>query len=214
MEDYDFYRWKRWITAAALLTAVLVSVIFYVQERKEVKIQQGIAEEVIRFHVLANSDTQGDQDLKMEVRDVVLEYLTVALEDCKTVGETRGRIIKELGKLEELAVGYVQSRGYDYQVSAELVTDEFPEKIYGDCTFPSGEYEALRIKIGEAQGHNWWCMVYPGLCFTEETGAYVSEENKTMLKHVLTEEEFEVLTKENRIKIRFRLLDLELFDLF
>jgi len=199
---------------AALTIGLLAASLFYIHEKKEEKIQQGIAEEVIRFHVLANSDAYKDQELKLEVRDLVLRYLENELRDCESVDQTRRKIRNKLAALEQLAGNYVQDRGYAYSVTAELVKDDFPEKTYGDCTFPAGEYEALRINIGEANGRNWWCMVYPGLCFTEETGAYVSEENKTILKHVLTEEEFDQLTKENRIKLRFRWLDLELFDLF
>ena len=100
----------------------------------------------------------------------------------------------------------IRREGYAYPVTAGLTTAYFPEKTYGDCTFPPGEYEALQIKIGEAEGHNWWCVLYPSLCFVDDTHGVVTEEKKEELKNVLTEEEYDTITDTPRIKITFKWL--------
>jgi len=95
----------------------------------------------------------------------------------------------------------IQEEGYDYPVIAEVTTCDFPDKTYGDITFPSGRYEALRIEIGEANGQNWWCVLYPNLCFIDAVHAVVPEEGKKDLKKVLQEDTYEMVTATSRFKI-------------
>ena len=156
-------------------------------------IQEGIAGEIIRFHVIANSDSQEDQDLKLLVKDQIVKYMEPILKDAGDISETRVRIQDHLGEIEEKATEVIKSQGYDYPVEAGLTKCYFPIKTYGDCTFPAGEYEALRVCIGEAQGKNWWCVLYPNLCFIDSIHAVVPEEQKEELKNVLTEEEYDSL---------------------
>ena len=207
----DYYlscKRKYGLLLAAVLLGLLASVLCAFRTGRERGLQESIARQVIRFHILANSDEEEDQELKLQVRDVILKQLELLLEDSGSVEESRAIIRENLESIEETAEAAVRSRGFFYPVHAGLVRDELPQKTYGDCTFPAGEYEALRVSIGEAKGHNWWCMVYPGLCFTEESGAYVSEESKELLKHVLTEEEFELVAKEQRITVKWKLWEL------
>lgn len=156
-------------------------------------IQEGIAGEIIRFHVIANSDSQEDQDLKLMVKDEIVKYMEPILRDAGDISETRIRIQDHLGEIEEKAAEVIKGQGYDYQAEAGLTKCYFPIKTYGDCTFPAGEYEALRVCIGEAQGKNWWCVLYPNLCFIDSIHAVVPEEQKEELKNVLTEEEYDSL---------------------
>ncbi len=204
-EYYLSYRRKRNLLLAALLIGAAVMLFAGARMRRAEALQKSIAGEVIRFHVLANSDSSQDQALKLKVRDVLLSYMNELLSDSSGIEETRELLTSHLDEMESLAATCIREQGYTYPVRAALVTDDFPQKTYGDCTFPAGEYEALRISIGNARGHNWWCMVYPGLCFTEESGAYVSEESKELLKHVLTEEEFDLVTEGGKIQFKFRL---------
>ncbi len=187
---------------AAVVIGLAAAVFGLYQGRREAMLQQSIAGEVIRFHILANSDSEEDQELKLTVRDEVLLYLEALLEGSEGVEDSRQRIRKSLEEIREVAQECVEEQGYSYPVTAKLVKDNFPQKTYGDCIFPAGNYEALRIEIGEGQGHNWWCMVYPGLCFTEDNGAYVSQESKELLHQVLTEEEFQLVTGEGRLVLR------------
>lgn len=206
--EYLYYRKKLRMLLAAIFFGMAATLFLGVQQQKAETMQQHIASEVIRFHVLANSDSEEDQELKLQVRDAILADLEEMLADSTTIEESRERISGQLSNIEEEAEAVIRKEGYDYPVKAALVTDDFPEKTYGDCTFPAGAYEALRVSIGAAGGHNWWCMVYPGLCFTEESGAYVSTESKELLKQVLTEEEFRLVAEKGNVQFRFKLLDM------
>ena len=170
------------------------------------QIQQGIAKEILRFHVLANSDSEEDQALKMQVKEKVIELLEEEIPEGMNVTETADWMRRNTDKLRDCAQQVVLKNGYDYPISAAVTTCYFPEKTYGDVRFPAGNYEALRIEIGEAKGHNWWCVLYPGLCFLNTTNAVVPEEGKQKLKSVLTEEEYEQITSTTEFHIRWKLL--------
>ncbi|MCL2462243.1 MAG: stage II sporulation protein R, partial [Defluviitaleaceae bacterium] len=132
-------------------------------------VQNGIAENVIRFHVLANSDTPDDQALKLKIRDAILDKLGPVLEASTSLDETKSYIQANLDEISAIGEAVAQENGYDYPVTAQLCVDYFPTKSYGDVTFPPGDYEALRVEIGAAQGHNWWCIMFPPLCYVDVT---------------------------------------------
>lgn len=177
-----------------------------IKARLQREIQQGIAGEVFRLHVIANSDTEEDQKLKLKIKTRIVEYLEEILGKDADLEETKEAVLTHLGEIEREAEKLVHEQGFDYPVKAVVEKTYFPKKSYGDCTFPAGEYEALNVKIGEARGHNWWCVLYPSLCFIEDTYGVVTEEKKENLKSVLTTEEFlEILEKpEEKKRIRFR----------
>lgn len=177
-----------------------------IKARLQREIQQGIAGEVFRLHVIANSDTEEDQKLKLKIKTRIVEYLEEILGKDADLEKTKEAVLTHLGEIEREAEKLVHEQGFDYPVKAVVEKTYFPKKSYGDCTFPAGEYEALNVKIGEARGHNWWCVLYPSLCFIEDTYGVVTEEKKEDLKSVLTTEEFlEILEKpEEKKTIRFR----------
>ena len=167
----------------------------------EAALQQHLSEEVLRFHILANSDSREDQLLKLKVRDGVLEYLEQEMPDCESADATAEWVRKHTDELEKEARDILEEQDCDDTVSAAVTTCWFPEKTYGDVTFPAGNYEALRIEIGAAKGHNWWCVPYPGLCFMNTVNAVVPAEGKEKLKDVLTEEEYSRVTAEDEFRI-------------
>ena len=126
--------------------------------------QQDLAEKVVRLHVLANSDTEEDQALKLQVRDAVLAQAASLLEGCGDRSEAESLLRGQLLELERLALAVVRQEGYPYAVKVELADTEFPTRDYEGFTLPAGEYLALRVLIGEAAGQNWWCVVFPPLC--------------------------------------------------
>lgn len=146
--------------------------------------------EILRFHVRANSDSEEDQELKMAVKEDVVALLNPLLEDCKDVAESKSIIVKNLQSIYETTINTITEQGYDYNIKVYVTEEEFPAKTYGDLTFPDGEYQALRIDIGQAKGQNWWCVMYPPLCFIDESTAVVSKEGKETLKETLTPEEY------------------------
>lgn len=176
---------------AALFTGMICK---RAEAASRAELQEHLAQEVLRFHVLANSDSEEDQELKLKVRDRVLRYLEENMPESEDSKETAGWVRAHIDEIEEVSREQVQEEGADDPVSAAVTTCWFPDKSYGDVTFPAGNYKALRIEIGEAEGHNWWCVLYPGLCFLDATNAVVPDEGKQKLKDVLTEEEYSEVT--------------------
>ena len=178
------------------------------QVRLEREVHQGIAKEIFRLHVVANSDTEEDQNLKLQVKTGIVDYLEEVLGEDRSLDATKEGVLTHLDEIEKTARQVMADRGYDYTVTAAVEKTYFPDKTYGDCTFPAGEYEALNVKIGEAKGHNWWCVLYPSLCFIDESHGVVSEDKKEDLKEVLTEEEFLAVLndpeKRDKVKIGFK----------
>lgn len=148
---------------------------------------------ILRFHVRANSDSTEDQELKMAVKEDVVTMLKPYLTDCNSVAESKRVILSKLNDIYETAINTITEQGYDYDVRVYVTQEEFPAKTYGDITFPQGKYQALRIDIGFAQGQNWWCVMYPPLCFIDDSTAVVSEDGKALLRENLTQEEYDAL---------------------
>ena len=190
---------KKICVLGGILISLLVTGI--VVNTKQSRMQQDLAKEVFRFHVLANSDSEEDQALKMQVKEAVIAYMKEELPSSDSVEMTKEWAKSHLDAIVNLAEAVLLEEGYAYEVTAEGTTCDFPEKTYGDITFPSGEYEALRIEIGEAKGQNWWCVLYPNLCFIDAVHAVVPEEGKKDLKNVLEEDTYEMVTATSRFKI-------------
>ncbi|MDR2749718.1 MAG: stage II sporulation protein R [Clostridiales bacterium] len=176
------------------------------------KVQSGIADKVIRFHVLANSDSIEDQALKLKVRDGVLAAFEGGLSEAESASETRAFIEENLGLIAEEASKILAENGSDYQVEAMLSHDYFPTKSYSGVTFPAGEYEALRVIIGEGEGKNWWCVMFPPLCFVDVAKGKTADEGIEKLATVATAGEFQLLSDDSRekqvsVNIKFKLIE-------
>lgn len=131
---------------------------------------------LIRFHVLANSDSDEDQKLKLKVRDAIIEYLTPILKESKSLDESREILNREDKKVKEIANKIIKENGYNYKVESTFDRENFPDKTYGNIMLPQGNYEAYRILIGEAEGQNWWCVMFPPLCFVDVTKGKIAYE--------------------------------------
>ena len=206
----ELWQKEKWYWLAAVVLGVLLSLLFAAHwtEGYADMIQKGIGGKVVRFHVLANSDSEADQALKLAVRDRVLQEYGDLLETCTSKEETLAALKNAQQEISETAEAEVLAQGYTYPVRVSLVREEVPFKKYGELIFPAGVYEALRMEIGEAKGKNWWCVLYPRLCFTDCLHAVVEEGEQQELKEVLTEEEYETLLHEpGRWKIGLRILE-------
>jgi len=205
-----------------LLSYCLLVVIFtmlllhsFQSENKTKQIQEGIASEIIRFHVIANSDSKEDQALKLKIKEALTEALRPQLENAKDINEARTLLSDNLSTLETLSNDIIHENGYTYTASATIERGYFPLKVYGDLSLPPGEYEAVRVELGSAAGQNWWCIMFPPLCFVDATYSIVPDSSKEQLKYLLTDEEYNaVFTKEDvKIKVKFKFLPW-LDDLF
>lgn len=169
-------------------------------------VQEEIAGKILRLHVIANSDTEEDQALKLKVKDGIVAYLKEILKDADDLETAKEIAGSRLQELETIAKNIITQEGYAYSVTASLGEQEFPVKMYGDLTFPAGIYQALQIKIGGHQGKNWWCVLFPSLCFVDGTYSVVPEESKEELEEVIGEENYQTLltTEEEDRKIEIR----------
>ena len=156
-----------------------------------------IAPKILRFHVLANSDSAEDQVLKLRVKDLLLENIRdgAARNEVSDKEDLKKYIQAESSTLEAAAEDFIHTQGYDYGIHVGIETCEFPVRTYGDMTFPAGMYEAVRVTIGNGAGHNFWCVLYPSLCYTDSVHASMPEESKEMLKSLIPEDDFQALLK-------------------
>lgn len=190
---------KKICAILGIIIAIIVT--GFLTKSKKNEMQEELAKEVFRFHVLANSDSQEDQALKMKVKEAIITYMERELPDSDSVEMTKKWAEQNLKHIEEVAEAVIAEEGYTYSAKAKVTNCEFPDKTYGDITFPAGEYEALRVEIGDGKGQNWWCVLYPNLCFIDAVHAVVPDEGKKELKEVLEEDTYEMVTTTTRFKI-------------
>lgn len=195
------------VLSAACLLAFFATVL---SNLSRARLAQRIADEVLRFHVIANSDSDEDQTLKLHVRDALIAYMSQYSDSFTSAEDAAAFASSHCDELASVAASVISAEGFSYEVAASVTCCDFPDKTYGNLTFPAGTYEALRIEIGAARGRNWWCVLYPPLCFTEEGSAAVPDSSLEQLKNTLSPEDFARLqTSDNTVRpqIRFRLLD-------
>lgn len=167
---------------------------------------------VFRLHVIANSDSEADQNLKYIVRDNLLNYMNELCANCKTKEEAIYIVEENKETFKQIAIDTIKNQGYSYDVNINIGNFEFPTKKYGDISLPAGNYDALRVEIGEAKGQNWWCVMFPPLCFVDVSSGVVPEESKELLKENLSEEEFTLISDNSSSEINFKFKLLEIFS--
>ncbi|KRU24886.1 stage II sporulation protein R [Clostridium botulinum] len=171
--------------------------------------QKDISNKIIRFHVLANSDSIEDQSLKLKVKDEIIKYMMPKLDKSSSIDESR-KILKENDKeIKKIAENIINKNGYKYSVNTYLGQDQFPIKTYGNITLPQGKYEAYKIVIGNGKGQNWWCVMFPPLCFVDVTKGEVStKKTEQKMKKVLKEEELKCINNsKNSYEIKFKVVE-------
>ena len=185
---------------------VFVSAISYVNA-----VSEDIADSVFRLHVIANSDSKEDQDLKYKVRDAVLEYMNNISADCSSKEEVIRLAYEHQDDFISVAEKVIRENGFDYNVKIEIGNFEFPTKYYGDISLPAGFYDALKIEIGEAKGQNWWCVMFPPLCFVDVTSGVVPDESKQIMQDNLSDEEYSLISDNESSDIKFKFSLIEFF---
>ncbi len=168
-------------------------------------LKSGIADNILRLHIIGESDTALDQSLKLKVRDRILNDYSGIFKECRTISDTLSCAEENLSKIEASAKDELLKYGYSQEVSAELKVCDFPTKDYDDISLPTGRYTALNIKIGDAKGKNWWCVMYPPLCITDSVIS-VPDSSRERLKEVLSDEEYGLITGEK--EIRFKIAEI------
>ena len=208
MKFYKNSTFKKIIVLLLLLTLfTFVSALSYVRA-----VSQDIADSVFRLHVIANSDSKEDQDLKLKVRDELLKYMNNLAKNCSSKEEVIQLAKENKDKFKQIAEQTITENGFSYSVSVEIGDSDFPTKTYGDISLPAGTYDALKVEIGEAKGQNWWCVMFPPLCFVDVSSGIVPDESKEELKENLNDEEYAVISKTNNNQINFKFKLIEFFQ--
>lgn len=198
--------------AAAVLITVFISGLMQLDSYSE-NINKGLESNLIRLHVIANSDSPEDQSLKRDVRDAILAYVRNELKGSDNVENSREIIKNKITEIADTARKVIAEKGRSYGVRTIFGEYPFPTKVYGDIVLPAGEYQALRVIIGDGRGANWWCVLFPPLCFVDVTHGTVPDSVKDDLKKVLSEEEYDIVTSSDNeseipIKIKFKIVEM------
>lgn len=164
------------------------------------KTSENISNEVFRLHILANSDTKEDQNLKLKVRDEILKAGQDIFISCNSLDEIISISKENTGYFKNIAKNCIAENGYDYDVSVFVDEEYFNTRKYDKITLPSGIYNALKIEIGEAKGHNWWCVMFPAICLPA-----VSDEE---IYDILDEDEIDLINSNSKYEIRFKIVEI------
>lgn len=172
-------------------------------------ISSDLSKSVFRLHVIANSDSDEDQSLKLQVRDKLLDYMNSITANVSSKDDAIKIAQDHQKDFQIIAEQTILDKGYSYPVTVEIGNYEFPTKHYGDITLPSGYYDALRVKIGDACGHNWWCVMFPPLCFVDVTSGIVPESSKDQLKENMSSEDYSIISNDNSLtEFKFKIVEL------
>lgn len=168
-----------------------------------------IANNVFRLHVIANSDSEEDQNLKYIVRDSILSYVNGILENINNKEDVVLTINNHIDEIKNIAQQAVYNEGFTYDVEIEVGNFKFPTKTYGNISLPPGLYDALRVKIGNASGKNWWCVMFPPLCFVDVSSGIVPEDSKELMESNLSSEDYALVSSsKNTTKIKFKVVEV------
>lgn len=176
-------------------------------------VSSNLSDSVFRLHIIANSDSSADQELKLKVRDNIINYMNTLTSSSSDKKDVISMVNNHLDFFKEIALNTIKGNGYNYDVNIEIGNFHFPTKSYGDISFPAGNYDALKIEIGDAIGQNWWCVLFPPLCFVNSSTGVVPDDSKNTLKENINSESYEIISEGNKskntsdIKIKFKIIE-------
>ena len=196
---------KRFILLIFLFTIyIFTSCYFYA-----INCSTNIENEVFRLHIIANSNSEEDQNLKYKIRDKIITYMD---DICEGIDSKKDAIIlanNHLNDFKKIADETILENGFNYTSSVEVGNYKFPTKYYGDIALPCGNYDALEIKLGNNSGQNWWCVLYPSLCFEDISFGTLPESSKEKLKTTLSDEEYALISKDTpAYNFKFKIVEL------
>ena len=197
-------KFKLFITLLILLSLyVFINAFLYATT-----ISNDLQKSVFRLHVIANSNSKKDQNLKYVVRDNIIKYMKTICNESHSKDETIEIVSNHLDDFTQIANQTIKENGFSYTANVSLGNFEFPTKNYGDISFPSGYYDALKIQLGNADGQNWWCVLYPSVCFVDVTSGVVPQESKEQLQNSLNEEEYKLISNsDTSVNFKFKLVE-------
>lgn len=174
---------------------------------------EGYKEKLIRLHVIANSDTEEDQAIKLQIRDEILKEMTSKFEKSTSIKETEIILKENMKLIQDIANKELHKIGKDYGAKVFFGNYDFPTKSYGNFTLPAGNYRALKIVLGEGVGENWWCVMFPPLCFLDLDDNVESEHSEENMERILTDSEYNMIDNEDNendtpVKLKFKVVEI------
>ena len=168
-----------------------------------------VKDELIRFHVIANSDNENDQSVNLSIKDKIINYIYPFLQKSNSIEESRQILNNHKENILNIAAEVLKENGYNYEVKIEFSKENFPEKSYGNIILPQGEYEAFRIILGNGEGKNWWCVMFPPMCFIDVTKGKIEEDkSKEELDSVIEDKQQHNNEVDNNVKVKFKILEI------
>lgn len=205
---------KKKLNFILILTILIFLYIVLLSFNYSQAISYNLSDSVFRLHIIANSDSSADQELKLKVRDKIIEYMNTLTSNSSDKKDVISIVNNHLDSFKEIALNTIKENGYNYDVNIEIGNFHFPTKSYGDISFPAGNYDALKIEIGDAIGQNWWCVLFPPLCFVNSSTGVVPDDSKNTLKENINSESYEIISEGNNsndntsdIKIKFKIIE-------
>lgn len=210
---YPFHTNKCTGKEVRLMAVIIASIFFLLFCLYAEKVNENLSDSMLRLHIIANSDTDYDQFLKLRVRDAVINYMNENIDEISTKDEAINYLSGNKDEIEAVANGILTAEGLTDPVTVSFGKYPFPTKTYGNMILPAGYYEAVKIEIGEAKGQNWWCVMFPPLCFVEDTKGKIEEEHITLLRDELSEEEMEIISltdsdSEIPVELKFKIVEI------
>lgn len=189
------------MAAACMIVCAVLSMVAPAKGEM-ISLNKGIADSVLRFHIIANSDSDEDQHLKLKVRTAVTKVMSqkMSKEGISTKKDAENYVKSNMNEYIDIAKKVISQEGFDYNVKAKVGKCWFPVKVYGKYVFPEGDYDAFRIILGKGEGHNWWCVLFPSLCMVDES-YQITEQSPECVSTALPE------TQTENIKIKFRIVE-------
>ena len=204
---------KDFIGRVCLILLLLAVFVFISAFSYANTVSDEIADSVFRLHVIANSNSDEDQNLKYKVRDALIEYMNSICSNTTTKEEAINIAKAHIDAFYDIANNVIEENGFSYPVNIEIGEFDFPTKTYGDVSLPAGTYDALEVKIGEAVGQNWWCVMFPPLCFVDVSSGIVPDDSKEQLEESMPEEDYDLITKsDDSSDVHFKFKIVELFE--
>lgn len=200
-----FKNFKKYLTITLLLVIyILIYSISYANN-----VSADLSNSVFRLHVIANSDSAKDQNLKYLVRDDLIHYMNHLCQNISSKEEAIQIANEHINDFYEVAKETIYKNGFSYDVKISIGNFAFPTKYYGDISLPAGFYDALKVEIGEAKGQNWWCVMFPALCFVDVSNGIVPEESKEELEDALLTEEYNLISSQSKeYRLKFKIVEL------
>ena len=194
------------------LTILFCLYIFLLSTNYAKSVSANLSSSVFRLHIIANSDSEEDQNLKLLVRDNIINYMNTLISNSNSKNDIISIVSNHIEDFKNIALETIHSHGYNYNVNISIGNFYFPTKSYGDISFPSGHYDALKIEIGESIGQNWWCVLSPPLCFVNSSSGVVPDDSKNILKENLNSESYDIINSNNKnidssVKIKFKIVE-------